>query len=195
VTGRWVDTTPVETARWLADVDAPWWIAGGWAIELWLGRGIRPHSDLEIGCLQRDLPHVLPAFDGWEIAVARNRQLTPLTGDPTHLERPFSLWLRRRGQEQWDLEVLAEDSDGDRWLYRRDHRVSRPIHQISTTASGYRVIRPEIQLLFKSKEPRPKDIEDFRAALPALDADACDWLVSALGMADPNNPWLADLRR
>jgi hypothetical protein len=173
----------------------PWWIAGGWAIELWLGRAIRPHSDLEIGCFQSDLSSVLRAFEGWEIAVARNKQLTPLASDPARLERPFSLWLRRPGHEQWDLEILAEDRDGDRWLFRRDHRISRPVSGLTVAASGYSVIRPEVQLLFKSREPRPKDLEDYRATLPALDAASRSWLASALALIDAEHPWLADLRR
>ena len=54
VSGDW-DALPVDAlAALLAPVDAPWWIAGGQAIDLWLGRQTRPHLDLDVQVLRRD---------------------------------------------------------------------------------------------------------------------------------------------
>src|ERR1022692_1658302 len=44
---------------------APWFVSGGWAIDLFLGEVTRQHADIEIGiyrCDQRALWHQLP---GW----------------------------------------------------------------------------------------------------------------------------------
>lgn len=39
----------------MRDVSVTWRIAGGWAIELFVGRSVRDHSDLEIGCFRPDV--------------------------------------------------------------------------------------------------------------------------------------------
>jgi hypothetical protein len=38
----------------LADFDAPWWIAGGWALDLFLDAETRPHGDVDVAVLRRD---------------------------------------------------------------------------------------------------------------------------------------------
>ncbi|MEU6773922.1 hypothetical protein [Streptomyces sp. NPDC046759] len=43
--GRWVPEHPEEVAAVFAKADFPWWIAGGYAIELAVGRELRPHDE------------------------------------------------------------------------------------------------------------------------------------------------------
>ena len=51
-----------------------------------------------------------------------------------------------------------------------------------------------IVLLFKSKEVRPKDQNDFDAVLPLLDARRRQWLADAIRHVDPTHRWLPALR-
>jgi hypothetical protein len=44
----WRPWSPREIADRLADLTASWCVAGGWALDLWLGRETRMHQDLEI---------------------------------------------------------------------------------------------------------------------------------------------------
>jgi hypothetical protein len=44
----WAPWHPREIAARLAGVGVPWYVAGGWAIDLHLGTQTRPHEDLEI---------------------------------------------------------------------------------------------------------------------------------------------------
>ncbi len=48
-------------------VSVKWWIAGGWAIELFVGRSVRGHSNLEVGCFRLDFEHVIAQLPGWEL--------------------------------------------------------------------------------------------------------------------------------
>ena len=52
--GRWQPWHPREVAAFFAELDAPWWIAGGWAIDLFLGRQTREHEDIDVQILRRD---------------------------------------------------------------------------------------------------------------------------------------------
>ena len=38
----------------MAGFPQPWWVAGGWALDLFLGRKTRPHADLEFSILAAD---------------------------------------------------------------------------------------------------------------------------------------------
>ncbi|WP_027341226.1 nucleotidyltransferase domain-containing protein [Hamadaea tsunoensis] len=44
----WQAWEPRGIATVLSGVDVPWYVAGGWAVDLWLGRISRAHEDLEI---------------------------------------------------------------------------------------------------------------------------------------------------
>jgi len=53
----------------------------------------------------------------------------------------------------------------------------------------------DIQLFYKAKAPRPKDIVDFEAALPVLSSSQHHWLrssiITAYGSSHPRLPALA----
>jgi hypothetical protein len=48
----WKPWRPDEAASRLAGVEAPWCVAGGWALDLWRGKETRSHADLEIAILR-----------------------------------------------------------------------------------------------------------------------------------------------
>jgi hypothetical protein len=47
-----VGLTAVREA--LAGYDGPWWIGGGWAIDLFVGSSPREHDDVDVVVLRRD---------------------------------------------------------------------------------------------------------------------------------------------
>jgi hypothetical protein len=55
---------------------------------------------------------------------------------------------------------------------------------------GSPCLAPEIQLLYKSKNPRARDQADFGHIAPRLDPDARSWLKHALMRQDPGQAWL-----
>jgi hypothetical protein len=195
MSSRWRQTSPDELAGWLAEAIVPWGIAGGWAIDLWQGGVSRPHSDIEISCFLAALPALLPTLDRFEIAVARNKQLTPYETGTVLPAPPFSLWLRRHGETLWDFEIVAEAQLDGQWAYRRELSVRHAMGTVFIpTRSGLPVIAPEIQLLYKCKQPRDKDISDLTRYVPRLDDAAGLWLRSAVAAAHPEfQPTLLDI--
>lgn len=89
--------------------------------------------------------------------------------------------------------MLVEESNGDRWVYRRNHDVTLPIDRLIRHTDGIPAMTPEVVLLYKGKDPRGRDAADFRAALPLLDARQREWLKNSLLVAHPTCPWLPDL--
>jgi hypothetical protein len=185
MSSRWRSTSPHELMGWLAAVEVPWGIAGGWALDLWHGTVTREHSDIEIACFRTDLHRLLPALDAFEIAIAQNKALTPYRIGEALPDRHFSLWLRRRGEVLWDFEIVAESQRGVLWTYRREPQVARPLDQLFTRAGVFPTVRAEIQLLYKCKEPRPRDIDDLERFVPMLDDTSYSWLCDAVDAAHP----------
>ena len=91
------------------------------------------------------------------------------------------------------LDFLIEDHSGERWRFRRDHRVSRDVMELGRSGDGLPYIRPEIALLYKAKQPRHKDREDFRRVAPLLSDAARAWLREAIDMVHVRHPWSKEL--
>jgi hypothetical protein len=69
-------------------------VAGGWARDLFVGSQSRPHKDLDIGILRRDVLKVLPALSSWEIFEAKDGLLRRLREGDAPGTNVNSLWCR-----------------------------------------------------------------------------------------------------
>jgi hypothetical protein len=191
----WDAASPHEAVEWLANVSVPWWIAGGWAIDLFLDRETRPHADLDVGVLRRNVGEVLRSIPGWEAFEAKDGALTRLL-HTTPRSDVNSLWCRRPGAQPWKLELMLDESEGECWVYRRDPRVRRSLWSLVRHSSkGIPYLAPEVQLLYKAKHARPRDELDFEAVVPHLTMEARDWLRQNLVRTLPEHPWTYTLER
>lgn len=198
--GRWQPWHPREVAAFFATLRAPWWIAGGWAIDLFLGRQTREHEDCDALVLRRDQHTVRALFGAWDVQAAlpppRNEAwpFRPWRHDEALDLAIHDIWLRPAATEPWAFQLMIADTDDEQWQFRRMPAISRPIETIGgVTAEGIPYLAPEIQLLHKARGLRPKDEADFTQTLPALDQERREWLRNALTMAHPNHPWLKQL--
>ncbi|HVV35767.1 MAG TPA: 2-amino-4-hydroxy-6-hydroxymethyldihydropteridine diphosphokinase, partial [Acidimicrobiales bacterium] len=174
--GEWdLSVTPADAVRWMRGWDGPWAVAGGWAIELFVGRRVRDHRDLEIAVARADADRVHEQFAGWDlffpspVAMTRWRAGDPLPADQ------HQVWAQRDGV--WTHEVFFEDIRDGRLHYRRDAAVTLPVEQaILRSAEGIPYIAPELQLLYKAKAMRRRDELDFAAAEPLLSDAQRAWL-------------------
>jgi hypothetical protein len=184
-----------EVALALAGLRAPWAIAGGWAIDLAIGRVTRPHADVDVAVLRSDQEAIREALPEWDFEVVRGGTLVPWRRGE-RLKLPLHEVHARppAGVPGRSLEFLLNERAGTDWVYRRDTAVRRSlVRAIRSVAAGVQALAPEIVLLYKSKAPRAADERDFRAALPLLDAEARAWLRTALLRATPDHPWAAGL--
>ena len=192
---RWEPLSLDEVAELLGPVSAPWWIAGGYALDLFLGHETRKHVGTDIAILRSDQKTILELLRKWDVQIAHNRELIPLkkgeaVTDPEH----HQLWARETRDGPWRMEVFLEHSDGKRWSYRRNDRIGLNVADLGRRdANEIPFIRPEVMLLYKSKAPRPVDETDFLYALPRLDVAQKAWLSAAVGTMDPHHRWLERL--
>jgi hypothetical protein len=178
----------------LAGVDAPWYVAAGWAIDLFLGSQQREHDDIEIAVPADRFREVAEALPDVEFFVIRSGRATPLAHAGAFFEASHQTWALDRAPAVWRLDVFREPFAGDTWAFRRDPRLRLPYDElIELTSDGIPYARPEVVLLFKAKAARPKDDGDFASVLPLLDPERRRWLVQALALVHPGHRWLAQL--
>lgn len=198
--GRWEPLGLDAVDAVMAGAGFAWWIAGGHALELHLGRSWRVHADVDVGIRRRDagllFEHVTALPGGWEIAVAAAGRLHPWDGRPlVEARHENNLWCRRTGGP-WLLDVLVGSGDDEAWCYRRDPGWTLPWDRaVLRTGDGRRYLAPDLQLLFKSSSPRPHDDLDAREVIPVLDAEHVAVLRARLPADHPWQPLVAARER
>ncbi|MEU4586584.1 amino acid transporter [Kitasatospora aureofaciens] len=197
--GRWAPLSPQGVAELLAGADFPWWIAGGYAIELAVGETYREHGDLDVLVLHRDQARVRRHFGGWDLFLADPPGGKTLHAWPTGRGVPgrvHDVWCRRAPDEPWSVQLMLDEADGDEWVSRQDSRIRRPLARLGRlTSTGIPYLSPEVQLFYKAKNVREKDQVDFDRVLPHLDTGQQACLASALELALPGHDWLGRLKR
>jgi hypothetical protein len=189
---EWDPWSPAEVAERLDGCPCLWGVAGGWAVDLWLGRRTRPHGDIEIMASRSALAAVLDRFPGLHFYVAQDGGLTRLEEGRAGAAR--QVWVLDPVAGAWRLDVMLDPGDEVLWVYRRDPRIYAPrALMIGRSQEGIPYMAPEGVLLFKGRAPRPKDEWDLARCLPRLPAAGLEWLRRALATAHPDSPWIGRL--
>ena len=103
------------------------------------------------------------------------------------------IWVRKDAGDPWRFQLMFDRRVGDRWVYRRDGRITLPIDELTWENDGIRYVVPEVQLLYKSKGLREKDERDWRDTAPLLSPSQRQWLRESLALESPEHPWLSRL--
>jgi hypothetical protein len=184
----WDAWSPAVVAKRMTAVGMPWFVAGGWALDLFRGRPTRPHDDIEVAVPAERFAEIEACFPDCDFYVPHEGELLPATAEA--LISDFQTWALERATGTWRLDVFREPHDGDTWICRRDTRLRRPYAEIiRRSPDGIPYLTPEIVLLFKAKNVRDKDQADFDGTLPLLDAAQRQWLGDALAIVHPDHPW------
>ncbi|HXH23105.1 MAG TPA: hypothetical protein VNN10_13860 [Dehalococcoidia bacterium] len=195
----------------------PWAVAGGWAVDAWLGRETREHGDVDISVFYDDLQAVFEHLLGWQL-LAHERGWNGSSAElwdgrplelPAHIHcrppeeaRPLPQDGIARTEEGFWLEVLVDEREDNAWLLRREPRVALPVSDgVRRSPWGVDAVVPEVLLFFKATayigiprlEDRDSDNADFDALGPALSSERRRWLRNAIAAVKPDHRWLARL--
>jgi hypothetical protein len=196
--GLWEPLRPRAVSDLLADLNAQWLLSGGWSLDLLVGHETRSHGDTDVTILRADLDTVWHYLADWDLHVADPPgagMLRPWTEGSDLDPHLHDVWCRRSKADPWCLQLMINDVESGEWVYRRDRRIRRSLESLAGRASteAMRVLAPEIQLLYKSKDVRDKDKADFDRLQPHLIEDEEQWLLNALLLVSPEHPWIAVL--
>lgn len=196
--GAWDPWTPEKI---FSRMGAPssslwWWIAGGHALDLFVGRPTRAHEDIDASLLRSAATRLRPRFPGWDLRLAHDGALIPWDGYSV-IGSPYnSLWCRRRPDEPWRLQVMLEEGNTERWVCRRHRELTVPMSEVvQQSPEGMPYMAPQLQLFMKAKGTRPKDNADFEVVWPLLSPTPRTWLVQVMQRFYPGHPWLVEMVR
>lgn len=176
----------------LTAFDGTWGLAGGFALDLFVGRVTRPHGDVDIALPRGAFPALRATLVGWRF----ERAVQGSPGRRVPLERdevpvlPDHEVVATSEDTGATLEFLLNEERDGHWAFRRDPSITLPLESAWLRASsGLPHLAPEIVLLFKSKAPREKDVRDFQNVLPRLSPAQRAWLRRAIARAHPASPF------
>ena len=173
---------------------APWCVAGGWALDLFLGQVTRPHDDLELATFREDQGLLRHYLREWKFQKIVDGRLNAWSADEALKIPVHEIHAHSIKNPRLSLEFLLNERSVDEWLYRRDGRVRMPLEQaILRGMHGLPVLCPAIVLLFKAKSRSPKDDVDFQQVRKALNGGHRRWLEASLRICHPEHPWLTQL--
>ncbi|CAM5465609.1 hypothetical protein GCM10010329_31970 [Streptomyces spiroverticillatus] len=191
---RWAHSwLPGQLAERLDGIGTPWYVAGGWALDLFLGERTREYGDLEIAVPEGDFEEVRALFPELACDVVGSGQVWEEAGAEA-LAAAHQTWFREPASGRYLFDVFREPHEDGMWVCRRDARVRLPYERVVGRAEGgIPYLVPELVLLFKAKAVRDKDRADFDAMLPRLGQARREALRGWLDLVHPGHPWLARL--
>jgi len=192
---QWKPISLTEIKQIFADAPFAWGLAGGYAVEQFLGKSIREHGDLDVVVFRDNQIQVQRWLTGWKLYAA----------DPSRTLRPWvvneylpfgihDVWCHQLNVHAWQLQIMLAEVEGGEWFSRRNRLVRDKRENLFTIYKGYPCIRVEVQLLYKAQNIRSKDNLDFQACLPLLSATSKQWLVDQLRLSfSEGHIWVNDL--
>lgn len=174
------------------EFDAPWGIAGGWALDLFAGHESRTHADVDIAILRADQQQLRSRLSG-RVEKVVARQFAAWAAAEV-LEPPVHE-IHATWRDGYQLEFLLNEKDDatNEWVFRRDSRIRRSLDAAFLTRREVPCLAPEIVLLYKAKSPSARDDADFQTVLPHLTQEQRGWLGEALDVTIPRHRWASIL--
>ena len=172
---------PEEVARTgdvMSTFDAPWALAGGWAVDAWLGRVTRDHEDVDIAVFDQQplFEHLAGPGRGrpaWQLIGHEQGEVTqggadlwdghPLAlpahihGRPPELSGPLPERFDDSGmrvlfpEDGFWLDVPFGERSGQDWVLNSEPRLTMPLAEcIRQSGWGLPTVAPEVILFYKA---------------------------------------------
>lgn len=191
-----VPLQPRDIQALLADAPFPWWIAGGWALDLFIGEQTRPHFDIDAAIARVDQTAAQRHLVKWNFRYAvRDCDGTvafqPWATGQILDRRIHGAWARESPEAPWRFEFLLHEIEGQVWSFRYFGSVQHPLRSIDgRTPDGICYLQPEIALLYKAARMRDVDVQDFHRVLPRLASEQRTQLAADIKSCWPQHPWV-----
>lgn len=194
-----VPLQPKDIQALLADASFRWWIAGGWALDLFIGEQKRPHFDIDVVIARRDQGAAQQHLAKWDFhyALRIGDDIVLRTWEPEQMlgREVHGIWARQTTDSPWRFEFWLTEIEEEVWTFRYCGAVQHPVESIGeNTPEGIGYLKPEIALLYKAARMREMDVQDFQRVLPHLGREQRLQLTADILRCWPEHPWLGLLK-
>lgn len=180
---------PKRISKLLEAYRGTWAIAGGWAVDLFLNKQTRKHSDIEVVILRDEQIKFKHYLSDYQFKFVQAGSLCDWT-DEENLVLPVHE-IHGQNKEGETIEVLLNDVKDGKWQFRRNTAITYPLEQFMHKSKlGIPIVSPEVVLLYKAKINQEKDVLDLQVSLPTLELSKIKWLKQAIELTHGNHPWL-----
>lgn len=191
---NWRPLSVEEVISTFADTPFQWCLAGGYAVEQFIGSSspIRAHGDIDVVVYRDEQLNVQRWLNAWQLYAADPPgELRKWHQDEYLPYGIHDIWGHRTGSTAWELQLMLAEVEGNEWFSRRNSMIRGRREDLITEYNGVPCIRIEVQLMYKARNPRPKDVLDFLACHPLMGTEAMQWLRDSLRLLHPEgHVWL-----
>ena len=190
---------PCDVHKLLSGAPFQWWIAGGWALDLFMGEQTRPHFDIDVAIARKGQNAAQQHLSEWDFAYAlrKGNEIVLRPWEPGQVlgREIHGIWARQTPDSPWSFEFCLHEIDDGIWTFRYHGAVQHPLGRVGgCTPEGIRYLKPEIALLYKAARMRPVDVQDFHRVLPRMGSEQRSQLAADLLCCWPEHPWLGALK-
>lgn len=175
--------------------ERPWFVAGGWTIDLAVNEVTREHKDIDICIFREDAEYTINYFSDWDIQVAipgehRLEKVNQL------LDIELPRYCLHLFQGKKFLEILLTEQSGKEVIFRKNRDLRMNINDFSKQNGNLSFVNPAWQLLFKSLSTREEDEHDFKIYINKVnDHESKKWLFKSIKAVNGNQEWTEVLRK
>lgn len=201
-----------QVKSFLSGLQIPWAVCGGFALDLFLGREIRKHSDIDICVFEKDRDKIIDYMlsNHWYVFQFLGQgKVRPLSiGDLSDSGRNLmclkegcnlvkfypceenSVLLHEfyhTGIERLDyLEFLFNYVRENDFIFSQEFNLTRDMRKAILYNNGIPYIAPELALLYKSsRAENPEYQYDYKITIPRLDEEQLLWFYNSLEQLYP----------
>ncbi len=179
----------------MKDFDKEWFVCGGWAVDLFLGRETRMHNDIKIGIFRDQQLHIQKHFSEWEMkkVIPEDKHNVEEWKTGEKLELPIYKILSKK--DNHNFEILLNERNETDWIYRLNPSITHPLSEliIRSTIDNIPILTPEVVLLHKAKNNNETDDIDFINIYSELGKERTEWFKSSMEECYPNHYWLSKI--
>lgn len=202
----------LQTNNFLSGLQIPWAVCGGFALDLFLNREIRKHSDIDICVFENDRDCVFKYMlsNGWNIYEFRgqgkvralNSKLSSEIGrnlmcvkDDCDFVKFFPCEDSNMLYHEFHhigitklnyLEFLFNTINEDNFIFNSELGIKRELTKSILFNNGIPYLSPELALLFKSSKSDNKDYQfDFNKTFSNMNDEQKLWFIESMNVLYP----------
>lgn len=195
-----MDHLLMQLRKLLADAAFPWGLCGGYALEIFAGKALRLHGDIDLSLPESARAEAIAFFlsKGWKLYEYRGMgKVKPVTTcTDSEAGRNLMAVLDDHSPVQFfpceEKGLLYHQfTPGMTALNFLDLLFSKEIRRPFVERDGLPILSPEEALLYKAARPDEESARiDFAAVHPLLDGSQRAWLQAELTAQHPDgHPW------